>query len=109
VKALAFETSQTAVFVYKVMVKAYYFDNPTKVVSLERLRRLGVLYWKVDADRYKEEGLLERICQERHYRNRDEVREEEKTVEWWRLCGGGRFRVAAKGYPEKYADNCQRP
>lgn len=55
-------------------MRAYYLDNPSKVVSKPRLESLGVLYWNVPADTYKEDGMLEKICQERSYKNRDEVR-----------------------------------
>lgn len=55
-------------------MRAYYLDNPSKVVSKARLESLGVLYWHVPADTYKEDGTLERICKERSYKNRDEVK-----------------------------------
>lgn len=55
-------------------MRAWYLENPSKVVSKTRLESLGVLYWQVPADTYKEDGILEKICAERSYKNRDEVR-----------------------------------
>ena len=61
-------------------MRAYYLDNPTKVVSLARLESLGVVYWRVPADTYKEDGILEKICAERQYKNRDEVKISPQTI-----------------------------
>ncbi|XP_073905190.1 acireductone dioxygenase [Castor canadensis] len=61
------------------MVQAWYMDEsaddpwrphhaePDRPVSLEQLRRLGVLYWKLDADKYKNDPALEKIRRERNY------------------------------------------
>lgn len=42
-------------------------------VTLEQLADLGVLYWKLDADRWEEEGKLDQIRKERNYKNHDVV------------------------------------
>ncbi|XP_036904559.1 1,2-dihydroxy-3-keto-5-methylthiopentene dioxygenase [Sturnira hondurensis] len=61
------------------MVQAWYMDDsnddprlphraePARPVGLEQLRRLGVLYWKLDADRYEDDPELEKIRRERNY------------------------------------------
>ena len=54
-------------------IKAYYFDVPEKVVSVEELNKIGVLTWKLDSDNYEQEGKLDQICNERGYNYRDFV------------------------------------
>ncbi|KAF6320798.1 acireductone dioxygenase 1 [Rhinolophus ferrumequinum] len=61
------------------MVQAWYMDEsaddprtphhaqPGRPVGLEQLRRLGVLYWKLDADKYENDPELEKIRKERNY------------------------------------------
>ncbi|XP_039113306.1 1,2-dihydroxy-3-keto-5-methylthiopentene dioxygenase [Hyaena hyaena] len=61
------------------MVEAWYMDEsagdprlphrgePCRRVGLEQLRRLGVLYWKLDADKYEKDPELEKIRKERNY------------------------------------------
>uniref|UniRef100_A0A4W2D7Q4 Acireductone dioxygenase n=1 Tax=Bos indicus x Bos taurus TaxID=30522 RepID=A0A4W2D7Q4_BOBOX len=61
------------------MVEAWYMDEaaddprlphraePARPVGLEQLRRLGVLYWKLDADKYENDPELEKIRKERNY------------------------------------------
>ncbi|XP_060025428.1 acireductone dioxygenase isoform X2 [Lagenorhynchus albirostris] len=61
------------------MVQAWYMDKsaddprrphrgePARPVSLEQLRGLGVLYWKLDADKYENDPELEKIRKERNY------------------------------------------
>ncbi|XP_065803396.1 acireductone dioxygenase [Muntiacus reevesi] len=61
------------------MVQAWYMDEaaddprrphraePARPVGLEQLRRLGVLYWKLDADKYENDPELEKIRKERNY------------------------------------------
>ena len=61
------------------MVQAWYMDKsaddprrphrrePARPVSLEQLRGLGVLYWKLDADKYESDPELEKIRKERNY------------------------------------------
>ncbi len=61
-------------------MRAFYLNDPPRVVSKERLAALGVLYWNVPADTYKEDGMLEKICVERSYKNRDEVKISPKTI-----------------------------
>ncbi len=58
---------------FSEMVKAWYIDQPAKVVSIDKLRSLGILYRHIPADTYKEDGKLEALCKERNYKNRDEV------------------------------------
>lgn len=41
--------------------------EPARPVGLEQLRRLGVLYWKLDADKYENDPELEKIRNERNY------------------------------------------
>uniref|UniRef100_A0A7N5KCI4 Acireductone dioxygenase n=1 Tax=Ailuropoda melanoleuca TaxID=9646 RepID=A0A7N5KCI4_AILME len=61
------------------MVQAWYMDEsaddprlphraePSRPVGLEQLRQLGVLYWKLDADKYENDPELEKIRKERNY------------------------------------------
>nr|XP_004656586.2 1,2-dihydroxy-3-keto-5-methylthiopentene dioxygenase [Jaculus jaculus] len=61
------------------MVQAWYMDEsaeepwrphrakPHRPVGLEQLRALGVLYWKLDADKYENDPELETIRRERNY------------------------------------------
>ncbi|KAM8932033.1 acireductone dioxygenase isoform 2-T2 [Lycaon pictus] len=61
------------------MVQAWYMDEsaddprrphraePSRPVGLEQLRRLGVLYWKLDADKHENDPELEKIRKERNY------------------------------------------
>ncbi|NP_001272766.1 acireductone dioxygenase [Oryctolagus cuniculus] len=61
------------------MVQAWYMDEtaddprlphrlqPSRTVGLEQLRQLGVLYWKLDADKYENDPHLEEIRRERNY------------------------------------------
>ncbi|KAF9418170.1 hypothetical protein BGZ94_009772 [Podila epigama] len=44
--------------------------NPSVPVSVEELAESGVLYWKLDGSDYTSQ--LDRICEERHYKNRDQ-------------------------------------
>ncbi|XP_072041958.1 acireductone dioxygenase-like [Amphiura filiformis] len=47
--------------------------DPPEPVDLEYLKEHGVLYWKLDADNFKEEGKLDKIREERGYTYEDEV------------------------------------
>ncbi|XP_004699118.1 1,2-dihydroxy-3-keto-5-methylthiopentene dioxygenase [Echinops telfairi] len=61
------------------MVEVWYMDEspddprkphrpePSRPVGLEQLRRLGVFYWKLDADNYENDPELEKIRKERNY------------------------------------------
>ncbi|KAM5263895.1 acireductone dioxygenase [Ctenodactylus gundi] len=61
------------------MVQAWYMDEsaddprrphrlqPDRPVGLEQLRGLGVLYWKLDADKYENDPELEKIRRARNY------------------------------------------
>ncbi|RXM31038.1 hypothetical protein EOD39_7323 [Acipenser ruthenus] len=61
------------------MVEAWYMDDssedqrtphrlePNMAVSLEELEKLGVLYWKLDADNYETDPKLAKIREERGY------------------------------------------
>ncbi|XP_040848702.1 1,2-dihydroxy-3-keto-5-methylthiopentene dioxygenase [Ochotona curzoniae] len=61
------------------MVQAWYMDDspddprqphrlePSSPVGLEQLRQLGMLYWKLDADKYEDDPQLEEIRRERNY------------------------------------------
>nr|XP_033719617.1 1,2-dihydroxy-3-keto-5-methylthiopentene dioxygenase-like [Tursiops truncatus] len=61
------------------MVQAWYTEKsgddpqqphrrePGSPVALEQLRGLGVLYWKLDADKYENDPELEKIRKERNY------------------------------------------
>jgi len=42
-------------------------QSPNKPCSLEQLRELGVLYWKLDADKYEEDPRLQAIRKVRNY------------------------------------------
>jgi len=54
-------------------VKAWLVESPSTEYTLEQLKDLGVLYWKLDADKYEEEGTLGNICKERGYTYKDIV------------------------------------
>ncbi|KAF7247609.1 1,2-dihydroxy-3-keto-5-methylthiopentene dioxygenase [Varanus komodoensis] len=65
------------------MVESWYMDEsqedpqkehrrrPNEPVSLQQLRRLGVVYWKLDADRYENDPELEKIRKENNYTGMD--------------------------------------
>ncbi|XP_031570315.1 1,2-dihydroxy-3-keto-5-methylthiopentene dioxygenase-like [Actinia tenebrosa] len=67
------------------MVRAWYMDSsdedqrlphqldPPQPVSLDQLKQLGVLYWKLDADNFDAEGLLDKIKKERGYTYEDNI------------------------------------
>eukprot|EP01100_Stratorugosa_tubuloviscum_P000927 TRINITY_DN1202_c0_g3_i2.p1 TRINITY_DN1202_c0_g3~~TRINITY_DN1202_c0_g3_i2.p1 ORF type:complete len:218 (-),score=95.61 TRINITY_DN1202_c0_g3_i2:497-1069(-) len=52
---------------------AYLIDQPSISVSLGELAQIGVIYFKIDADNYDQEGKLGAICQQRNYTYRDFV------------------------------------
>jgi len=52
---------------------AHYLNDPSKSLSLEHLNKLGLFYWKLDADNYEKDGTLDKICTDRGYTYRDEV------------------------------------
>lgn len=55
--------------------------DPPQPVDLEQLKKsTGVLYWKIDADNYKEEGLLDKIRKERGYSYEDVIEISPKTL-----------------------------
>ncbi|XP_038628847.1 1,2-dihydroxy-3-keto-5-methylthiopentene dioxygenase [Tachyglossus aculeatus] len=53
------------------MVEAWYLleegEGPGPSVGLSALRKLGVCYWKLDADKYENDPELERIRKEKNY------------------------------------------
>lgn len=61
------------------MVQAWYMDEseqdpqlphraePSRPVDLQQLSQLGVLYWKLDADKYENDPELEKIRKDRNY------------------------------------------
>ncbi|KAK3584381.1 hypothetical protein CHS0354_001714 [Potamilus streckersoni] len=65
------------------MVRAWIMDNdscnqrqphmtdPPQFIDLDGLKKIGVLYWKIDADNYEKEGLLQKIRDERGYKYSD--------------------------------------
>lgn len=63
------------------MVSAYIFDKPEQVVSQSTLDALGVFSYKLDADRYEEEGKLAILCQQRNYAHRSEITCSPKTLQ----------------------------
>ncbi|KAF6320797.1 acireductone dioxygenase 1 [Rhinolophus ferrumequinum] len=78
------------------MVQAWYMDEsaddprtphhaqPGRPVGLEQLRRLGVLYWKLDADKYENDPELEKIrCGRRTTGQRTTSRLEGSTWHFW--------------------------
>ena len=57
-------------------MKAYILndDNTSgKEITQEDLNKIGVLHWKLDADNYEKEGLLDKIRSERNYNYTDFV------------------------------------
>ncbi|XP_033109682.1 1,2-dihydroxy-3-keto-5-methylthiopentene dioxygenase-like [Anneissia japonica] len=67
------------------MVKAWFMNDtdedqklehhldPVQMVDLDYLDEHGVKYWQIDADNYKEEGLLDKIRKERGYSYEDVI------------------------------------
>ncbi|KAK3743343.1 hypothetical protein QZH41_013915 [Actinostola sp. cb2023] len=67
------------------MVRAWFMDDssedqrclhkliPNQEVSLDILAKLGVLYYKLDADNVEKEGLLDKIKKERGYSYEDNI------------------------------------
>jgi len=67
------------------MVQAWYMDSseadqrlphqldPPEPVSLDYLKKVGVLYWKIDADNFEQEGKLSAIRKQRGYNYCDEI------------------------------------
>ncbi len=47
--------------------------SPNIPVSVEELAKVGVLYFKIDADQPGFIDEIEALCKERSYKNRDEV------------------------------------
>eukprot|EP01120_Amphizonella_sp_Union-15-10_P010877 TRINITY_DN4510_c0_g1_i1.p1 TRINITY_DN4510_c0_g1~~TRINITY_DN4510_c0_g1_i1.p1 ORF type:complete len:326 (+),score=63.15 TRINITY_DN4510_c0_g1_i1:78-1055(+) len=62
------------------MVKSFVLDTPSKELSLDDLKKIGVLYWNLDADNYEEEGKLSKICEERGYTYKDVVEVSPNTL-----------------------------
>jgi len=49
-------------------------NENTQYLDLETVtKNTGVLYWKLDADKYKEDGSLEKIRKDRGYTYEDEI------------------------------------
>jgi len=57
----------------KMVLTAYYLDNPEKKVTQEQLDVLGVLHWNLDPSKYENDPALNAICEERKYTYRDFV------------------------------------
>ncbi|KAK3589201.1 hypothetical protein CHS0354_020059 [Potamilus streckersoni] len=66
------------------MVRAWYMDDDEEsdqrlphmspqLVDLKDLEKIGVLYWKLDADNYKTDGKLKKIREERGYTYEDNI------------------------------------
>merc|ERR1711976_574063 len=51
---------------------AWHIDNE-EPVSMQTLKDIGVLHWRLDADNYDKDGSLDAIAKERGYKNRDEI------------------------------------
>jgi hypothetical protein len=49
----------------KNMVKAWKYDDENTNISLDELKKIGVLYFQIDSDNYEKDGSLENICKER--------------------------------------------
>lgn len=54
-------------------MRAFYLDNPEIEVSLEDLKKFGILYWKLSIETLEEDGILAQICKERNYNYNDIV------------------------------------
>ncbi|EFA79474.1 ARD/ARD' family protein [Heterostelium album PN500] len=57
-------------------MKSYYFES-NEPVSVQQLNNINVLYYPMPMPDYQEK--LDQICQERGYKNRDEVKLNENT------------------------------
>ncbi|GAM19589.1 hypothetical protein SAMD00019534_027640, partial [Acytostelium subglobosum LB1] len=53
-------------------MRSYYFDDPSSNVSVEQLNAIKIHYYPMPMDDYTNK--LASICQERGYKNRDEVK-----------------------------------
>ncbi|XP_070534428.1 acireductone dioxygenase-like [Ptychodera flava] len=53
--------------------RSEHMTKPAQFVDLDYLKEQGVLYWQLDADNYKEEGVLSKICTERGYDYEDVI------------------------------------
>eukprot|EP01117_Protostelium_nocturnum_P016310 TRINITY_DN6428_c0_g1_i1.p1 TRINITY_DN6428_c0_g1~~TRINITY_DN6428_c0_g1_i1.p1 ORF type:complete len:180 (-),score=59.33 TRINITY_DN6428_c0_g1_i1:167-679(-) len=49
------------------------FMKTKEPANLEQLKKLGLEYWHLDADKWEEEGKLDAICKERGYNYKDFV------------------------------------
>uniref|UniRef100_A0A0E9X3W1 Acireductone dioxygenase n=1 Tax=Anguilla anguilla TaxID=7936 RepID=A0A0E9X3W1_ANGAN len=75
-----------------IIMEAWYLDesdedqrlphkcNPNKPVSLEELKQLGVLHWKLNADIYETDPELQKIREERHYSYMDIITVHKDTL-----------------------------
>lgn len=54
-------------------MRAFLLDNPEVEVSLEDLKKFGILYWKLSIETLEEDGILDKICKERGYTYNDVV------------------------------------
>jgi len=55
--------------------------NPPQFIDLDTLKKLtGVLYWKIDVDKCKEEGLLDKVRKERGYSYEDVIEISEEKL-----------------------------
>ncbi|XP_002738968.1 acireductone dioxygenase-like [Saccoglossus kowalevskii] len=57
-----------------------HMTEPPQMVDLDYLKELGILYYKLDADNWKEEGKLDEIRKERNYNYEDEVEATRETL-----------------------------
>eukprot|EP01091_Cochliopodium_minus_P002162 TRINITY_DN12050_c0_g1_i1.p1 TRINITY_DN12050_c0_g1~~TRINITY_DN12050_c0_g1_i1.p1 ORF type:complete len:166 (+),score=43.28 TRINITY_DN12050_c0_g1_i1:15-512(+) len=55
------------------MTSRAYFIETNEPISFDYLEKIGVKYWKLDADNYESEGKLKQICEERGYTYKDQV------------------------------------
>ncbi|KAJ2701271.1 1,2-dihydroxy-3-keto-5-methylthiopentene dioxygenase [Coemansia sp. IMI 203386] len=65
-------------------MRAYFYDNSDadqrephdsgRPVSIEQLKAIGVEYQRVEGNSEKQLAYVEQVCQERGYKNRDEIR-----------------------------------
>ncbi|EGG13639.1 ARD/ARD' family protein [Cavenderia fasciculata] len=53
-------------------MRSYYYDTPEKIVSVEDLKAINILYFPMNMEGYVEQ--LNNICETRGYKNRDEVK-----------------------------------
>jgi hypothetical protein len=62
----------------------FLLDKPEVTLTKDELDKLGVLSWIIPVETIEQDGILDKICQERKYTYKDIVRSLELS---WIICG----------------------